>query len=101
LRTVNDLECWPSSPLWEQLKDGELLAAAGYNFEDSYGPPVSVPQLRLQLGPDFEKVILAIPVGALREIWQPQMVQQPNWADMIENPPTVAPRRFSCGSSPK
>ena len=92
LTPVNGFECWPSSPLWEQIKDGERLAALGYNFENSYGrplPPVSGPELRLQLGQHFDQVILAIPVGALRQICEPLMVQQPAWADMIENLPTV------------
>jgi hypothetical protein len=92
LTTVKGFECWPSSPRWEQIKDGELLAAAGYNFENTYGPPlppVSGPELRLQLGRDFDTAILAIPVGALHEICQPLMVQRPAWADMIENLPTV------------
>ena len=92
LTTVKGFECWPSSPHWKQLKDGELLAAAGYNFENTYGPPlppVSGPELRLQLGRDFDTVILAIPVGALREICKPLMLQRKAWADMIDNLPTV------------
>lgn len=94
LTPVNGVECWPSAPKWEQIKDGKALAAAGYNFENAYGPPcppqpLPVAQIRLQLGQDFDKVILGISVGALRDICQPLMLQKPAWADMINNMPTV------------
>jgi uncharacterized protein with NAD-binding domain and iron-sulfur cluster len=91
---VKGFDCWPSTPLWEQIKDGKVLAAAGYNFENAYGPP-SPPQpppvarLSLRLGQDFDKVILGIPVGALRDICEPLTRENPAWADMIDNLATV------------
>jgi uncharacterized protein with NAD-binding domain and iron-sulfur cluster len=91
---VNGADCWPSAPLWKQIKDGEALAAAGYDFENAYGPPfppqpppVKLPPLRL--GQDFDEVILGISVGALSDICQPLMLQKPAWTDMINNLPTV------------
>ena len=94
LVAVKGYDCWPSAPLWEQIKDGEIYAAAGYNFENSYGPPFPpqpepTARLSLRLGQDFDKVILGIAVGGLREICQPLMLQKPAWADMIDNLPTV------------
>lgn len=91
---VNGFDCWPSEPLWDQIKDGKALEAAGYNFENAYGPPfppqpAPVARLSLQRGKDFDKVILGIPVGALSSICQPLMHDKPAWADMINNLPTV------------
>ena len=91
---VKGVACWPSAPLWQQIKDGEVYAAAGYNFENAYGPPFPpqpppVARLSLRLGQDFDQVILGISVGALSEICQPLMRDKPAWADMINNLPTV------------
>lgn len=91
---VKGFDCWPSEPLWEQIKDGKALKAAGYNFENAYGPPfppqpAPVARLSLRLGKEFDKVILGIPVGALSNICQPLMRDKPAWADMINNLPTV------------
>jgi uncharacterized protein with NAD-binding domain and iron-sulfur cluster len=89
---VNGVDCWPSTPLWAQIKDGYALT--GYNFENAYGPPFPpqpppVARLSLKLGQDFDQVILGISVGALRDICAPLMRDKPAWADMIDNLPTV------------
>lgn len=91
---VKDYWCWPSEPKWQEIENGEYYALKGYNFENAYGPP-NPPQpppaarLSLQLGEDFDQVVLGISVGALDEICRPLMQQKPAWADMVGNLPTV------------
>jgi len=94
LVTVKGVECWPSAPLWDQIENGAALEAKGYNFESAYGPPdppqpPPVARLCLRLGQDFDKVILAIPVGALAEICAPLVRERKAWADMVGNLATV------------
>ena len=54
-RDSQELECWPSEPRWEQLRDGEQLERRGVNFEHDPNPlgrePVTTPpRQRLPLG---------------------------------------------------
>src|SRR5262249_25020935 len=91
---VKGFPSWPSVPHWKQIKDGEKLACAGYDFENAYGPPdppqpPAARQLRLQSGKDFDKVILGISMGALSQICAPLIAQKQAWADMVANLATV------------
>lgn len=95
LRIVNDLPCWPSEPRWEQLLDGEKLQAEGVNFEDVIDPlPPPAAQLVLQKGQDFDKVILGISVGALKDLCAPLVAANIGWADMVENLATTRTQAF-------
>jgi uncharacterized protein with NAD-binding domain and iron-sulfur cluster len=94
LVTVKDFPSWPSTPRWEQIKDGEQLGAAGYDFENAYGPPdppqpPRAGQFNLKFGQDFDKVILGISMGALADICAPLVAQKQAWADMVGNLATV------------
>jgi len=85
---VNGTECWPSTPLWDQLQDGATLKAEGINFENAYGPPwppqpAPAAKLSLKLGEDFDKVVLGISVGALADICAPLVAQKTAWRDMV------------------
>ena len=87
---VAGIHSWPNAPLWNQLLDGERLAAAGVNFEDYYSPqPPAAATLRLQRGQQFDQVILGIPVGALGTICKALVDQRQSWADMVSKLGTV------------
>lgn len=81
------LEAWPAEPLWEQLKDGEALKAAGRDFEadnrDAPGPGDIPAQLRL--GVDFDRVVLGISVGGLKQVCAsfPARLPGSNWGPMF------------------
>jgi len=64
---VQDLACWPSEPLWEQIVDGEQLRERGVNLEWEANPR-EVEPLTLRRGRDFDVAVLAIPVAALTPI---------------------------------
>ena len=81
------LEGWPSTPLWDQLKDGEALKAAGRNFEadtDERPGPGDVMK-RLQLGVDFDKAVIGISVGGLKQVCAsfPSRLPASNWGPMF------------------
>jgi len=91
LTPVEGIDCWPASPLWGQIVNGEKLEADGVNFEEYYSPqpPPVPPQICLQRVQDFDQVILGIPVGALGAICKALVDQKPSWADMVSNLATV------------
>ncbi len=85
------LEGWPAEPLWDQLQDGEALrvalAAAGRDYEDDNNdaPGAGDIAMQLKLGVDFDKVVLGISVGGLKQICStfPARLPQSNWGKMF------------------
>jgi uncharacterized protein with NAD-binding domain and iron-sulfur cluster len=63
---VEGLECWPSEPLWKQLQP----EAEGHDFELELNPlghdPHTLERRTEDKKGDFDEVVLAIPVGALK-----------------------------------
>lgn len=98
LITVGTLDCWPAEPLWSQLKHGDQLRAAQVNFESSWSPlppqTACLPPLELKLGQDFDKVILGIPIGALRGICSDLATADPQWDKMLTQVQTT--RTMAC-----
>lgn len=95
---VNGLPCWPSEPRWDQLnvpagvlsKNTEDLP----NFEwaeDPLGPKESV---TLKLGKDFDKVVLGIPVEALKPICDKLSKVDRKFAEMLNNAATTMTQAF-------
>lgn len=81
------LEGWPAQPLWDQLKDGAALEAAGRDFEadtnNAPGPGDVKKQLRL--GVDFDKAVIGISVGGLKQVCAsfPSRLPASNWGPMF------------------
>jgi uncharacterized protein with NAD-binding domain and iron-sulfur cluster len=67
LMTVGGLSCWPSEPLWTQLKDGDALKRDKVNFESHWCDRRADAEV-LQLGTDFDAVVLAICLGAYKKL---------------------------------
>jgi len=89
LHNVQSLPCWPSEPLWNQLKGGEKLKASGVNFEDESKPPSGEP-CTLTLDKDFDDVVLGISLGSLPHLTKELAVESPEWKDMLAGVETVA-----------
>jgi uncharacterized protein with NAD-binding domain and iron-sulfur cluster len=90
---VQGLECWPSEPLWEQLRDGEGARRSGANFELEANPLQREP-LTLRRGEHFDSVVLGIPVGALPEICSGVAARHEPFARMLASAETVATQAF-------
>ena len=67
-RVVDGLVTWPAEPFWDQLRDGERLRAAGVNFESAWCPEPPVGETTLELGRDFDRVVLAVSLGAFKPL---------------------------------
>lgn len=57
------LLCWPDRPRWEQIVGGEETAAKAGNLESMWCTH-QVGQVELELGRDFDTVVLAMPPAA-------------------------------------
>lgn len=77
------IKAWPVEPDWAQLRNGADLEAAGVDFE-SYWCPTAAGTRVLQRGVDFDKVVLAIPVTALREVAAPLAAIRRRWRVMLD-----------------
>jgi len=93
---VKDLPCWPSESLWWQLKDGEVLRAAGVDFERTVTVNPDAQPIMLQRGVDFDLVILGIPIKATEAISQELYANlgTPQWKAMIDNVKTVQTQAY-------
>jgi uncharacterized protein with NAD-binding domain and iron-sulfur cluster len=83
---VKGLACWPSQPRYEQIEGGEALRDA--NLETIFSTQEVEPRV-LELGRDFDKVILGIPIDVLPHIASELIEHSQNWRDMITNVKTV------------
>jgi uncharacterized protein with NAD-binding domain and iron-sulfur cluster len=87
------LPCWPDRPFYEQLVQGESIRESGANLESDWCAWPDVGEVVLEAGRDFDKVILGIPVGGLKEICSPLMrgdvPAAARWTAMVEGLKTV------------
>jgi uncharacterized protein with NAD-binding domain and iron-sulfur cluster len=81
LRMVKGLPCWPSTPLYDQLVEGEELCRREIDLESAW-TPWSGTKKRLERGKDFDLAILAIPIGALPYLTA-ELMANPRWRDMV------------------
>jgi uncharacterized protein with NAD-binding domain and iron-sulfur cluster len=92
---VKGLDCWPSEPLWSQLRHGDELRRSKINFEYGQDAPHAVTRT-LHQGVDFDHVVLAIPVAALPAICGELIANErtPAFAEMVANTATTMTQAF-------
>ncbi|QZA76780.1 NAD(P)-binding protein [Deefgea tanakiae] len=89
LYEVKGLPCWPSTPLYEQLEQGQALKTQEINLESAWSPWPAVAKKTLQLGQDFDLVVLGISVAALPFITEELSQANPAWQAMLNNAATT------------
>lgn len=86
---VNELNCWPAEPLYDQLVEGEQLKAQGINLE-SFWTPWQNPATRvLQKGVDFDQVVLGISIASFPYVCPELLEASSKWKDMCAQVKTV------------
>lgn len=81
---------WPDRPLYDQIKEGKALEKSGENLESHWtGWKDKAKPLTLQMGRDYDWLVLAIPPGAHPTICKKLMAQNPAWDAMVNNVATV------------
>jgi len=89
---IRDLPCWPSTPLYDQLVDGAGLKSFDLESDWSSLAPVERPVLRR--GTDFDTIVLAIPIAALRTLCSELVAASPTWQSMVDNVKTIRTKSF-------
>ena len=88
---INDLPCWPSTPLTDQIQNGDRLA--GVNLESHWSGWPDVATETLEAGRDFDVLVLGISLGALPLICQSLLDSgEPNaaaWRALFDQVKTV------------
>jgi uncharacterized protein with NAD-binding domain and iron-sulfur cluster len=85
---VRGLPCWPATPAWDQLEEGERLRAAGVDFE-SHWDATRVASRTLEVGRDFDFVVLGVGLGAVPHVCKELIARDARWRTMIEKVKTV------------
>ncbi|MBB3210305.1 uncharacterized protein with NAD-binding domain and iron-sulfur cluster [Rhodopirellula rubra] len=86
---VHDCPCWPSTPLYDQIEEGEQWKADGVNPESIWCGPTPVGNRTLVAGQDFDKVVLGISIGALPHVASELIEHDQRWQKMVEKVKTV------------
>jgi uncharacterized protein with NAD-binding domain and iron-sulfur cluster len=90
LMNVDGLPCWPSNPHWEKLVDGDWFRSVEADFECPSAEVRAREQLAvLEVGRDFDDVVLAISIAALPSICGDLIEASPAWAEAVEHVKTV------------
>jgi uncharacterized protein with NAD-binding domain and iron-sulfur cluster len=89
-RRVKNLDCWPSHPDWNQLKNGPALKAAPVDFESSYCDVTVGNPTTLTAGQDFDVAILAMPPQVLDRMAPALAKVSPAWDTALSESASVA-----------
>jgi uncharacterized protein with NAD-binding domain and iron-sulfur cluster len=84
---VKGVSCWPAEPLWGQIANADRLRA--FDLESDWSPWQGVKTTTLRRGVDFDRVLLAISLGALPKICADLIAASPAWEAMVRAVPTV------------
>lgn len=90
---VRGLPCWPAAPDWEQLVDGDRLAAEGWALESHWDRRRAGTQT-LRVGEDFDMVVLGVGIGAIPYVCREIVARDPRWRAMVDHVKTVATQAF-------
>jgi uncharacterized protein with NAD-binding domain and iron-sulfur cluster len=92
---IKGLDCWPSTPLFEQIDPveaaqiRELLQRDIEPLESAWSPWKPAATITLQASVDFDCVVLGISLSALRYIGKELIDSNGQWRDMVNNVQTV------------
>ena len=90
LFNVNNLPCWPSRPLYDQIEDGDEMDRQQINLESMWVHWKKGPTKTLVEGDDFDLVVLGISLGGLPYIADELIKKRPEWEAMVQYMPTIA-----------
>jgi uncharacterized protein with NAD-binding domain and iron-sulfur cluster len=90
LYRVKGLPCWPSEPLWEQLEEGERFQRAGVDLENFFDRSHDVEKIVLEVGRDFDSVVMGVSIGALPHVAAEVIENSPKLKAAVQNIRTTA-----------
>lgn len=86
---VKGIKCWPSTPLYDQLVQGDELREQHIHLEDQDAHWPGVGEVVLERGRDFDTVILGISLGVVPGVCQELLAARAQWQNMVEHVQTV------------
>ncbi|MBK8254818.1 MAG: NAD(P)-binding protein [Polyangiaceae bacterium] len=90
---VAGLPCWPSQPLWGQLKNGDALQKQDIDLESPFDPTV-LRKKTLRVSQDFDFVILGLSVGALPLVCKEILAEDTRFRRAIHSGKSVQTQAF-------
>ncbi|HZS38358.1 MAG TPA: NAD(P)-binding protein [Polyangia bacterium] len=86
LHEVKGLDCWASTPHYDQLKEGDELKRRGIDLEDWWADWPDVEQYTLQVDRDFDTVVFGISIGSIPFLCKDMMedAANPRFKEMAE-----------------
>jgi uncharacterized protein with NAD-binding domain and iron-sulfur cluster len=93
LTDIRGLPCWSATPDFEQLVGGDRLQSEGWQFE-SFWDRNKVANKTLELGKDFDFVVLGIGIGAIPYVCADILERDQRWREMVEHVKTVPSQAF-------
>lgn len=90
---VHGLPCWPSTPDYSQLVDGQRLEREEWDFE-SFWDRRKIRAETLHVVDDFDAVVLAVGVGAIPHVCKEILACDQRWRDMVKHVKTTATQAF-------
>jgi uncharacterized protein with NAD-binding domain and iron-sulfur cluster len=81
---VKGLPCWSSIPDYDQLVEGEILKAKDIHLESAWTTWKDVEEITLNVGQDFDQVVLGISIAALKHICSDLISTCQDWRNMVE-----------------
>jgi uncharacterized protein with NAD-binding domain and iron-sulfur cluster len=96
---VQGLPCWPSQADYRQLEEGERLLTDGVDFE-SHWDQRRVATRTLEVGRDFDLVVLGIGLGAVPSVCGELVATNARWRAMVDHVRTVATQAFQVWLAP-
>ncbi|MFO0871114.1 MAG: NAD(P)-binding protein [Pirellulales bacterium] len=107
---VKGLPCWPSTPLYDQLIQGEELQSENIDLESPWSEWPDVETVTLRKGVDFDLIVIGTSLEPLRDIAAELIAASPTWQVMMRSMETTAtiavqvwfdPAAEAMGSIPK
>jgi len=87
---VKGLPCWPSTPRYEQIREGKILKRSRVDLESHWAKwPDADPDVILESGTHFDIVLLGISIGALPFICKDLIRANDGWKKMVKRVETV------------
>lgn len=90
---VHNLPSWPSQPHYSELVNGSAMARAGRAFESSWDTRRAGVK-NLEVGRDFDFVVLGVSIGALPDVASELIDREPRWRQMVQHGKTVPTQAF-------
>jgi len=90
---VGNLACWPSTPNYNQLVEGEALQKGNINLESFYATWKDVEDIELKAEIDFHEVLYGISLGSVPYLCS-ELLANEKWKAMIENVGSVRTMAF-------